>query len=64
MVWSYFSQKMRVMAIKFLELTQFASPILSIYLILNGVVERYDSDIFKLTALAQSVYREVSGISN
>ena len=41
------------------KIAQFASPNLSIYLILFGVGVLCDADIFKLTARAQSIYREV-----
>ena len=57
------SQKIRIMVLKFLELTRYVSPNLLIYSYLRlyctvlGV--RCDVDIFKLTARAQSICREV-----
>ena len=60
------SQKicLRIVALKFLELTRFVSTNISIYmqlftLILYGVGVRCSDDIFKLTTSAQSINREV-----
>ena len=50
---------MRIVAIKLIELTQFASQNQSIYLILYGVVVRCDVHIFRLTAGPHFIYKEV-----
>ena len=61
--WSNSSENMGVVAIKNFE-TQFASPNLSIYFnLMLGVGVRCDIDIFKLTASAQFIYREVYGVN-
>ena len=49
--WSYFSENLRVVAIKLLELTQFASPYLSNYLILYGAEVLYDKGWFPMHSL-------------
>ena len=55
----YFSQNLRIVALKLLKLTQFASQNLSIYLhFVWWEVVRCDVDIFKLTAHAQSINSE------
>ena len=62
--WSNFSENLRIVDLKLLELTRFLSPNLSIYSNLHSVCTvlgvRCDVDIFKLTASAQSIYREVN----
>ena len=48
-----------LVAMKLFELTQFDHKINQFTLILHGVGVRCDVDIFKLTASAQSIWREV-----
>ena len=58
-----FSKKMRIEQLKLVEITLFLFPNLSIYCYLlwfcTVLGVRCDVDIFKLTASAQSIYREV-----
>ena len=54
--WSNLSENLRIVALKFLKLT---TNLQLSTLILNMLVVRCDVDIFKLTASAQSINREV-----
>ena len=54
-----FLRKLIIMALIWLELTRFLSQNQSIYIILNGIGVRCDVDIFKLTASAQYINRQV-----
>ena len=62
--WSNFSENLRLVALKLIELTRLLSQNLSIYSYLlsfcMGLGVDCDVDIFKLTASAQHIYREVN----
>ena len=61
--WSNFSENLRIVRLKVVEIKVFLSPksrnLQLFTLILYGVGVRCDVDIFKLTASAQSIYRNV-----
>ena len=55
----YFSENLKIVALKLLELTQLISPKTSIYFVFRIALGfRCDVDIFKLTALSQSINSE------
>ena len=64
--WSNLSENLRIVQFRVVEITRFLSPksinLQLFTLILYGVGVRCDVDIFKLTASAQSIYREVNEV--
>ena len=62
-VWSNFSENLRIVALKVSINSILITKSLNLQFFLYGAGLRCDVDIFKLTASAQSVYREVHGIA-